>query len=201
MGPRPSGRGTMDKAFTDEQWKRSVNGAAAEWPRNARHALTREDRADVRQWGRGRVAAERSEVDLGPYALFASMGPRPSGRGTPWVDYLNSTIATRQWGRGRVAAERILRDICRVCWAGVNGAAAEWPRNERTLDGTGGGGARVNGAAAEWPRNAGGALFLCLPCHASMGPRPSGRGTVTAEHTKKDVEVRQWGRGRVAAER
>ena len=80
MGPRPSGRGTHNEG-------KSVLSEIA------------------RQWGRGRVAAERNpdKTDL-EEALEASMGPRPSGRGTQLLARFDSRLVWRQWGRGRVAA-------------------------------------------------------------------------------------------------
>ena len=129
------------------------------------------------------------------------MGPRPSGRGTP-----PSTCAAT-------------RTSC------VNGAAAEWPRNGSWPPGRSQWQSSVNGAAAEWPRN----VFNWQPprtapaasmgprpsgrgteapeggsrlrCPASMGPRPSGRGTMGLDKINAPVGKRQWGRGRVAAER
>ena len=107
MGPRPSGRGTLHAGWEEtlrnlrRQWGRgrvaaerrkasetsvdvpSVNGAAAEWPRNDYWFRTHKDMLQMRQWGRGRVAAERSLA---------------AGR--------VRTSEARQWGRGRVAAER-----------------------------------------------------------------------------------------------
>ena len=249
MGPRPSGRGTStldDGEFSTSmrQWgrgrvaaeragmdlhrsqSRRVNGAAAEWPRNARRTGSRSLRASasmgprpsgrgtldrtaggavlpMRQWGRGRVAAERGVRGYGRPAYMASMGPRPSGRGTrlvgamfPFIVFrVNGAAAEwprnvlcllydvvgdrRQWGRGRVAAERV--------------------RARRA----GGEGGRVNGAAAEWPRNVSRPLSLSLyGLPASMGPRPSGRGTSAVRSScSRRASWRQWGRGRVAAER
>ena len=107
----------------------------------------------------------------------------------------------------------------------VNGAAAEWPRNGFRAAAVPIPGPGVNGAAAEWPRNAlhdhvntsrhlasmgprpsGRGTLVQLQgdgvgSAASMGPRPSGRGTRLPVFFEHGFEVRQWGRGRVAAER
>ena len=178
MGPRPSGRGT---------------------PKTLKPA---DESIRLRQWGRGRVAAERGKPLAGGLWAPASMGPRPSGRGT-------------RTSRTRISTYR-----------GVNGAAAEWPRNDIRGNGivsvrsasmgprpSGRGTldshfriwheqSRVNGAAAEWPRNAAPATLK----------RPSGSRSVNgaaAEWPRNGLKefinqkhlMRQWGRGRVAAER
>ena len=202
MGPRPSGRGTvpatrLGRTSVPRQWGRGrvaaersagplaimppvcVNGAAAEWPRNARrcHGLRSGAPASMgpRPSGRGTGLPQQGAGLNGP----ASMGPRPSGRGTFLGSSFSSSFSS-----------------------GVNGAAAEWPRNEAASFGRRHRARSVNGAAAEWPRNvigAGGVLF-------GGGMRQWGRGRVAAERRPSLAllgagTVRQWGRGRVAAER
>ena len=103
MGPRPDGRGRLFRLAWARP-HRTVNGAAAGWPRKV-------------QTGEG-VHAVR----------FPSMGPRPDGRGRSvartgisgspsvngaaagWPRKARSLseslrLASRQWGRGRMAAE------------------------------------------------------------------------------------------------
>ena len=104
------------------------NGAAAGWPRKV-GGEARGHRNVELQWGRGRMAAE------GPPKTkrygddrFASMGPRPDGR-----------------GRTELPAN-IAQTVC------FNGAAAGWPRKEawpapQRCQALG-----FNGAAAGWPR-------------------------------------------------
>ena len=130
-----------------------VNGAAAGWPRNALAPLNRT--IDIlRQWSRGRLAAE-----WGPWPPPPPARPSVNGAAAGWP----------RNGRGAAAGAKANLS--------VNGAAAGWPRN-------GGGGrpargrpAGVNGAAAGWPRN--------------VPQRPGTHGW---------PGMRQWSRGRLAAE-
>ena len=124
--------------------------------------------------GRGR----RRGLCPRPYAPAASMGPRPDGR-----------------GRNLATCEPL-----RI--TGVNGAAAGWPRKAARLPTLPAPGRRVNGAAAGWPRKG---RQRRPPIHrrrsASMGPRPDGRGRLRlASSPRATATVRQWGRGRMAAE-
>ena len=189
-------------AETRAAGRASVNGAAAEWPRNA------------------------YTCDSAKHAGWASMGPRPSGRGTHLLRPLSVNTTPRQWGRGRVAAERCLPSQSLQIPIRVNGAAAEWPRNAYSRRGPGRAEVCVNGAAAEWPRNGRSSRRLRpswsrVNGAAAEWPRNGmrlvvwlrqrarrqwGRGRVAAERTHCRSEIpstsrRQWGRGRVAAER
>ena len=130
-----------------------VNGAAAEWPRNGGLEL-------VLDRGRG-----------------ASMGPRPSGRGTALGRIGRRHAPLRQWGRGRVAAERFLPNVPRSM-----SLARQWGRGRVAAE---------RACPVRSPPESG----------ASMGPRPSGRGTSATQATAPPPAPRQWGRGRVAAER
>ena len=214
----------LDTPHKDQRF----NGAATGWPRNAsgkrlgRAAIQqlqwgRDRMAAERnttyfgrnvigrlQWGRDRMAAERLEwhevgVDVG----HASMGPRPDGRGT----------------RTRRSSVR------RPSPTGFNGAATGWPRNGRQRTGALSCRYCFNGAATGWPRNDGNRNEGDNQHHASMGPRPDGRGTRgpqgpvgagghasmgprpdgrgTGRHRAMAAERAglQWGRDRMAAER
>ena len=130
------------------------------------------------------------------------MGPRPDGRGRYALG-----------GQGVPAV------------AGVNGAAAGWPR--KAFQGPHGGAVMaerqwgrgrmaaegvdksrcislacrcVNGAAAGWPRKGAMPGSPPPPNSASMGPRPDGRGRAGPQLAGAEPPRRQWGRGRMAAE-
>ena len=85
---------------------RGVNGAAAGWPRKDLFRQCPKGLNTLRQWGRGRMAAEGWTDPSGCTMMRASMGPRPDGRGRPG-------LSSR-----------------RPCDHGVNGAAAGWPRKD-----------------------------------------------------------------------
>ena len=131
----------------------SVNGAAARRPRKVgivrRHFLV----VVLRQWGRGQTAAESGGVPGAAAVAFASMGPRPDGRGKPLISASIRSVRGRQWGRGQTAAERP--------------STSPVPQ-PMTL--------RVNGAAARRPRKGGRRDPARARGRASMGPRPDGRG-------------------------
>ena len=106
----------------------------------------------LRQWGRGRMAAE------GPANLTVAVG-----------------ATGRQWGRGRMAAEGDRRSPGFSLARCVNGAAAGWPRKVTRAAGELADRQRQWGrgrmAAEGTTRRADGTDIL-----ASMGPRPDGRG-------------------------
>ena len=181
----------------------AVNGAAAGWPRKGRprhqahqrynspsmgprpdgrgrdRPLGRRLGRPIRQWGRGRMAAEG-----------ASRQTRAS------------TTPIRQWGRGRMAAEgrMMWRRFARHMRA-VNGAAAGWPRKVF------GGGGFVRGILRQWGRGRmaaeGGDVehVLLADRGPSMGPRPDGRGRLCHAGTRHgghqpSMGPRPDGRGR-----
>ena len=154
MGPRPDGRGRSGSTHTSST-PGSVNGAAAGWPRKVHARVAVWDRANRRQWGRGRMAAEGIECGrCRDHATRASMGPRPDGRGR----------------RPRPEMKRAPSEI-----------ASMGPR----------------------PDGRGRCFLPPPPTHprpASMGPRPDGRGRPSPPVGPSPGAVRQWGRGRMAAE-
>ena len=105
MGPRPNGRGKSGRALPRASITSRVNGAAAKRPRKGVATVTCLYVSFLRQWGRGQTAAESSRRDPQLYCQgrvngaaakrprkavgeateqgygFASMGPRPNGRG------------------------------------------------------------------------------------------------------------------------
>ena len=176
MGPRPDGRGRPQ-------------------PRLHRRPC-RDASMGPRPDGRGRY---RQRAPYQPVNR-ASMGPRPDGRGRRGRGGGAAQLLLRQWGRGRMAAEGPCPFIPLIGLICVNGAAAGWPRK-----GGGGGGDAfasfgVNGAAAGWPRKAARAARPGRSLLASMGPRPDGRGRMKTGGRPLGGRLRQWGRGRMAAE-
>ena len=106
------------------------------------------------------------------------MEPRPVGRGRIVVVPASSLIfLMRQWSRGRLAAEGRRRGACLGRQGSVNGAAAGWPRKVMLATPTASRNLRVNGAAAGWPRK-----------------------VVTQQREGIGLMMRQWSRGRLAAE-
>ena len=130
MGPRPDGRGRCARRTAPCAGRSRVNGAAAGWPRKEVIGHVAGGRGHLRQWGRGRMAAEGGtrgtrilacpEASMGPRPDGrgrpaprpqlgergrASMGPRPDGRGRRRPGQPGIGSVTRQWGRGRMAAE------------------------------------------------------------------------------------------------
>ena len=105
------------------------------------------------------------DLDVHP----ASMGPRPFGRGQPSSGQRSRTReSTLQWGRDLSAADRA-------------GSPARYPRASP----------RFNGAATFRPRTDGAGLSETLAgVHASMGPRPFGRGQRWAPNTRLTVLTR-----------
>ena len=155
----------------------SFNGAAAGWPRKgvADHLLRRG--VQQLQWGRGRMAAEGSPLSAVYGRPVASMGPRPDGRGRIRPRTASTPTTALQWGRGRMAAEGLHAGGRGGKHTSFNGAAAGWPRK---ADGR----ARLHWAAVHasmgprpdgrgrWPCH----VRACIRSRASMGPRPDGRG-------------------------
>ena len=123
MGPRPDGRGRSSPSPWSSASAPDVNGAAAGWPR--KDAFDSSPMLNLlRQWGRGRMAAE------GKRLKDSAM-----------------TKGLRQWGRGRMAAEG-LHGRAGCAGAGhVNGAAAGWPRKVPPWTA-----AWLCGAARQWGR-------------------------------------------------
>ena len=154
MEPRPVGRGMGTPGLCRTTRRPRVNGAAAGWPRNEPGSDRGVERLEMRQWSRGRLAAEcMVGRPAAPPRNAASMEPRPVGRGM---------IPGGKTPRGRPPS--------------VNGAAAGWPRNGR-------GRHRACGAprASMEPRPVGRGMFRRRPLAAprpmaSMEPRPVGRG-------------------------
>ena len=81
-----------------------------------------------------------------------------------------------QWGRDQVVAE--MRDPLRADGRGArfNGAATKWSRKCAAIDLPVFGSPCFNGAATKWSRKSPNLKSYGLVVHASMGPRPSGRG-------------------------
>ena len=178
MGPRPDGRGRAAGAETPgiealRQWGRGRMAAEG-----APAAMPSSIRA-LRQWGRGRMAAEGGEP--GQLREVERL-VRQWGRGRmaaegPAGRPASRPVSMRQWGRGRMAAE---------------GGRSSTLQSTRTTS--------VNGAAAGWPRKVADPSALCDITGASMGPRPDGRGRTSARSSRRSASKRQWGRGRMAAE-
>ena len=129
MGPRPDGRGKFSTLWACPLSSVRVNGAAARRPRKGRRAARASLRRLLRQWGRGQTAAERRpkhRPDWRGHSVngaaarrprkvecrchfcgrkFASMGPRPDGRGKLQRSIDRASTWLRQWGRGQTAAE------------------------------------------------------------------------------------------------
>ena len=152
------------------------------------------------------------------------MGPRPDGRGRPDTLSMIEPERKRQWGRGRMAAEGSQAETAfSAClWRqwGRGRMAAEGDRAEHVdgpqqasmgprPDGRGrkrgakGGAAMV--LASMGPRPDGRGRIGHVPAvdsehQASMGPRPDGRGRIVPPAWSSNHGMRQWGRGRMAAE-
>ncbi len=155
MGPQPNGCGKPSRSSTARQRARSFNGAAAEWLRKG-NAIPRWASVVVMlQWGRSRMAAERSPARTSP-ARTRSF----NGAAAEWLRK-GGWPATSPWRPRRR----------------FNGAAAEWLRK--------GDGASPNAGAffmlqwgrsrmaAERQRRRAAALERGV---ASMGPQPNGCG-------------------------
>ena len=154
MGPRPVGRGRPDARFCSNlhfmrQWGRDRLAAEGSFTRAIRNGV------DVRQWGRDRLAAEGGARIVNLFPHQASMGPRPVGRGRPYLRDTHFIIQSkRQWGRDRLAAEGLSANhsesvpICR----------RQWGRDRLAAEGT-----DQDDLWIGWEL-------------ASMGPRPVGRG-------------------------
>ena len=155
MGPRPNGRG---KRYT--RAARLEGGPLRQWGRGQTAAERPEPGIETvpvarRQWGRGQTAAESvRRHDPRARSRYASMGPRPNGRGKhacarPLKSAHLASMGPRPNGRGKTSRARALP-----------------PRRMR-----------VNGAAAKRPRKGRGpGAHACPQRLASMGPRPNGRG-------------------------
>ena len=202
MGPRPDGRGTLE-GWAPLACQISFNGAATGWPRNGGGAdfnLARRAgfNGAATGWPRN-VCSPRPNIgrplrfngaatgwprNALPFentsrAYFASMGPRPDGRGTIALQALSLVVSKASMGPrpdGRGTYERV-RPNARYSGASMG------PRP----DGRG-----TRHAAHQ---------RLCPHAPASMGPRPDGRGT-GFESAKNYARIKlQWGRDRMAAER
>ena len=130
------------------------------------------------QWGRDLSAAEggAGNVGNGPKG-YASMGPRPLGRGRQRIEDIVDVALTLQWGRDLSAAEGLKPCPLRQGAQCFNGAATSRPRKGGTPNSAAGRPAGFNGAATSRPRkDAGHRVELGRVPVASMGPRPLGRG-------------------------
>ena len=156
--------------------ERRVNGAAAGWPRKV-PPWPAHGQGNPRQWGRGRMAAEGCLHGRPAPRRSASMGPRPDGRGR----------APRADGH----------DVVRRC---VNGAAAGWPRKADVQRASEWVYTRVNGAAAGWPRKASRWPCARWPRTCVNGAAAGWPRKAPAPGSASSTMMRQWGRGRMAAE-
>ena len=114
-----------------------------------------------------------------------------------------SPAGRRQWGRGRMAAEGAGLPLTPVAeQTGVNGAAAGWPR--KACIALAGGPDYITASMGPRPDGRGRVslrrIEACRLATASMGPRPDGRGRIVQVVWNASLIVRQWGRGRMAAE-
>ena len=204
-----------------------VNGAATGWPRKAQRTAANffapcRVNGAATGWPRKAPAARRAYS-----SLFASMGPRPDGRGRAMITRHSSAPSPwRQWGRDRMAAEGRRtpatarhcphasmgprpdgrgRCLVRASWISTTLPASMGPRPDgrgRTAYHMSGRTCTrgVNGAATGWPRKAEGTGVRAQAAPASMGPRPDGRGRSFREDKTFTEAERQWGRDRMAAE-
>jgi len=204
MWPRPVGRGRSGFATRPAVGLCRFNVAAACWPRKVCRPVQALPRGQASMWprpvGRGRYLRRAHERGV----TAASMWPRPVGRGRGWHGHLTRGIwSASMWprpvGRGRASNHGRLtgrslasmwprpvgrgrglagncRRLPRSCF---NVAAACWPRKVKIVDwgfcdGSGlqcGRGLLAAEGARAWRRP-------LEPCHASMWPRPVGRGRV-----------------------
>ena len=177
MGPRPDGRGKVFRlgkrgSAARRQWGRGQT--AAESPSTTWRCGTE----CKRQWGRGQTAAERRPPRRGRQTRVRVNGAA-ARRPRKEVQCLHSrtSVTPRQWGRGQTAAESRPSRLVDAAGIGVNGAAARRPRKDRTH------------------------RTCNRDAHASMGPRPDGRGKLADFAWLLGRVERQWGRGQTAAER
>ena len=179
MGPRPFGRGRDETCgncgyYGQLQWGRDLSAAEG---RQHRHRSPKSPASmGPRPFGRGRGKMRKVREVHGK----ASMGPRPFGRGRP--KYGTAAIGTLrlQWGRDLSAAEGEAAASSSPSAGGFNGAATFRPRK----------GAVVVVIQAvlwlQWGRDlsaaegAGSMFRLMMAGSASMGPRPFGRGRLSA---------------------
>ena len=224
MGPRPDGRGRfLPFRYPECAW--GVNGAAAGWPRKGRPPAPTACPAPSVNGAAAGWPRKAGRLPRRTARLFASMGPRPDGRGRDHAEFLCDAQAVRQWGRGRMAAEglaarhavkkelqasmgprpdgrgRINPRMQRRFNEGVNGAAAGWPRKVPYSGRLYRGQTCVNGAAAGWPRKAE-APALSTRLASSVNGAAAGwprKGSQSSSRTAATTR-RQWGRGRMAAE-
>ena len=153
MGPRPCGRGRLERTAVFAP-------------------------VSLLQWGHGLAAVDgcrpRHAVHIGPRA---SMGPRPCGRGRrapqctrPLVD--RASMGPRPCGRGRTAPRDMAAPMAGLQW-GHGLAAVDGPSPSHA--------AAAAVTASMGPRPCGRGRHT-RRCHhraralASMGPRPCGRG-------------------------
>ena len=180
------------------------------------------------QWGRALAGAETFSKTLGiAESKAASMGPRPCGRGNAsGRGPLRCRYALLQWGRALAGAETRSPACgpcsrCRSLQWGRALAGAETTRRRHTGDsaillqwGRALAGAetrtriraprgpcrRFNGAAPLRARKQGAPGHDGGHLHASMGPRPCGRGNESMESSLPVSAVLQWGRALAGAE-
>ena len=180
MGPRPDGRGRLERSATCRLGTVCVNGAATGWPRKAAQQNPAYTAGKLRQWGRDRMAAEgnigstlNARLDKrqwgrdrmaaeGRHALGFQRRAwqRQWGRDRMAAEGAHSSPrpaagGRRQWGRDRMAAEGFRNEYrVGIPRPGVNGAATGWPRKEHRRRFVNLLRCRVNGAATGWPRKA-----------------------------------------------
>ena len=201
MGPRPFGRGRRPGTGGSPPL-RGFNGAATFRSRKAEQVGARKRFTRGLQWGRDLSVAEGPKAGpIGPAPYFASMGPRPFGRGRQiWRGIATpsgrASMGPRPFGRGRLPDYTAL-----IPWTSL-----QWGRDLSVAEGVWRGAhwrenMSFNGAATfrsrkgatsmslfvarnllQWGRDLSVAegiiLILAEPPadDASMGPRPFGRG-------------------------
>ncbi len=208
MGPRPIGRG-------ETQYSAVIpcRGCALQWGRDQLVAERRVDlpwctaarRASMgpRPIGRGELRIEHGSA---PPGAPASMGPRPIGRGeAQWCRGSRAGVSRLQWGRDQLVAER--RPIGLYTSprsVGFNGAATNWSRRGASVRIA----IRISNHASMGPRPIGRGEELDKFAQdaaselASMGPRPIGRGEASMYLLWLPHHLSlQWGRDQLVAER
>ena len=223
MGPRPDGRGRL-AAWGGRRGRSCVNGAAAGWPRKA-HTDCQGDcdndasmgpRPDGRGRRRARGATRRACGVNGAaagwprkatsQACTRRRGPRVNGAAAGWPrkvfshDFCAARVRLRQWGRGRMAAEGAVAARARR-----QAIMRQWGRGRMAAEGGIATLTSVGENASMGPRPDGRGRLMYQACllryaTASMGPRPDGRGRYVPYFILSFLWLRQWGRGRMAAE-
>ena len=179
MGPRPDGRGTNLIGGMCPVGGVGFNGAATGWPRNARFGLRQPHCTPWLQWGRDRMAAERTRRK-GISATCSGF----NGAATGWP---------RNAPKRQAPARR------QSCF---NGAATGWPRNALGSSGAWGGSMWL-----QWGRDRMAAERVGFsPAAVIRSLLQWGRDRMAAERLRPPLSFffnqwLQWGRDRMAAER